>query len=108
MVTLIERHLHGTFSLRLPRLATTRRGNFVSGRDGLIYIKGTIGTRGLIRLYGARYVFYNRIGYVAGRPDRMLKVFLCLFTDGSDFYTWSIRYCLGAEIRSNCRLMIQT
>src|SRR5258705_7413441 len=24
---------------------------------------------------------------------------------GSDFYTWSIRYCLGAEIRSNCRLM---
>ena len=24
------------------------------------------------------------------------------------FYTWSIRYCLGTEIRSNCRLMIQT
>ena len=46
MVTLIERHLHGTFSLRLPRLATTRRGNFVSGRDGLIYIKGTIAPRG--------------------------------------------------------------
>jgi len=79
MVTLIERHLHGTFSLRLPRLATTRRGNFVSGRDGLIYIKGTIAPRGLIRLYGARYVFYNRIGYVAGRPDRSRAVCdLCL------------------------------
>jgi hypothetical protein len=44
MVTLIERHLHGFFSSRsLPRLATTGRGNFVSDRDGLIYIKGTIG-----------------------------------------------------------------
>ncbi len=41
MVTLIERHLHGLL-LRVPRLATTRRGNFVSGRDGLIYIKGAI------------------------------------------------------------------
>jgi hypothetical protein len=70
MVTLIERHLHGLYPLLLPRLATTRRGNFVSGRDGLIYIKGTTAPRGLIRLYGARYVFYNRIGYVAGRPDR--------------------------------------
>ena len=30
------------FLLRLPRLATTRRGNFVSGRDGLIYIKGAM------------------------------------------------------------------
>src|SRR5258705_12041494 len=28
-------------------------------------------------------------------------------TDGSDFYTWSIKYCQGAEIRSNYRLMIR-
>ena len=56
-----------------------RRADLVNGRGGLIYIKGTIAPRGLIRLYGARYVFYNRIGYVAGRPDRSRAVCdLCL------------------------------
>jgi hypothetical protein len=62
------------FLLTIAPSGETRRGNFVSGRDGLIYIKGTIAPRGLIRPYGARYVFYNRIGYVAGRPDRSRAV----------------------------------
>ena len=56
MVTLIERHLHGLSPSDCP-VWRPPASNFVSGRDGLIYIKGTIAPRGLIRLYGARYVF---------------------------------------------------
>jgi hypothetical protein len=74
MVTLIERHLHGLSPSIGPVWRPPGGANSVSGRDGLIYIKGAIAPRGLIQLYGARHVFYNRIGYVAGRPDRSRAV----------------------------------
>jgi hypothetical protein len=45
MVTLIERHLHG-LSPSIAPSGDHQAGNFVSGRDGLIYIKGTIAPRG--------------------------------------------------------------